>query len=272
MISGSEGEAAPVKANSKGIISTTSAYISWMAKWLTIQGAERMAFLHTWKLTGRSRDFKMKVYPSLGYLVVYLIVMFMNSKKLTMAEVRDQSGGGKFIFIGVIYFSSFLLLMALKQLIYSEKSKAAWIYYITPVTTPGKLISGAVKATIVKFYFPLVAATSIAAVTIVGPKIIPNLLLGICNQLLITMFIAYLSIRELPFSVQQSNASKGGTFIRGLFTLLIPTTLAIVHYLVYTYLPVIIILSLLSGIASWLMMDVLKNKSWNTILTRNYEG
>ena len=162
----------------------------------------------------------MKVYPSLGYLVVYLVIMFMNGKtKISLSGIRDESRGGKFIFIGVIYFSSFILLMALKQLIFSEKFKAAWIYYITPVTTPGKLISGAVKATIVKFYFPLVTVTAIAAVSIMGPKIIPNLVLGISNQLLITLFIAYISIRELPFSVQQSTAAKGGTFIRGLFTM-----------------------------------------------------
>ena len=272
LISGSEGEAAPVKSNSKGIISTTSAYISTLAQWLTQQGAERMAFLHTWKLTGRSRDFKMKVYPSLGYLAVILVMMFMNGKKLTMTEVRNQTGDGKFIFIGVIYFSSFVLLMALKQLIYSEKFKAAWIYYITPVTKPGQLISGAVKATMVKFYLPLVIASTIAAVTMAGPMIIPNLLLGLCNQLLITMLIAYLTIRELPFSVQQSSASKGGTFIRGLFTMLIPGTLAVLHYFVYAYLFVIIILCLLSGIGSWLMMDALKNKGWNTIVTGNNEG
>ncbi len=85
------------------------------------------------------------------------------------------------------------------------------------------------------------------------------------------MFIAYISVRELPFSAQQSTASKSGTFIRGLFSMLIPGVLAVLHYMVYTYLPVIIILCLLSGIAAWLMIDALKNKSWDTILTKNYE-
>ncbi len=273
LISGSEGEAAPVKANSKGIISTTSVYITQMAEWLTQRGAERMAFLHTWKLTGRSRDFKMKVYPSLGYLVVYIVIIFMNVKtKISLSSIQEESRGGKFIFIGVIYFSSFILLMALNQVVYSEKFKAAWIYYITPISKPGHLISGAVKATMVKFYFPLVVATSVSAIIIIGPKIIPNLVLGICNQLLITMFIAYISVRDLPFSAQQSTASKSGTFIRGLFSMLIPGVLAVLHYMVYTYLPVIIILCLLSGIAAWLMMDAVKNKSWETVLTNNYDG
>ncbi len=272
LISGSDGDGAPVKANSKGIISTTSAYITQLSKWLTNEGAERMAFLHTWKITGRSRDFKMKVYPSLGYLVVYIVIMFFNTKnKVSIDDIRDQVHGGKFIFIGLIYFSSFILVMALRQITYSDKYKAAWIYYITPVKTPGELIMGAVKAAIVKFYFPMVAITSVIAIGIVGPKVIPNLLLGMSNQLLITTVVAYLSIRDLPFSTQQSNASKGGTFIKGLFSMLIPMIIAVGHYFLYTNLPVIILFLVLSAIACWLLMDAIKTKSWDKITVGNYE-
>jgi len=271
MISGSEGAGAPVKANSKGIISTTSSYITQIAKRITTAGAERMAFLHTWKLTGRSRDFKLKVYPSLGYLLVYIVVMFMTGKRIPISELRDQTGNGKFFFLGFIYFSSMILVMALNQLIYSDKFKAAWIYYITPVDKPGKLIIGAVKAAIVKFYIPMVVITCVSAVTIAGPQVIPNLLLGLLNQLLITGVLAYLIIKDIPFSVQQDTGAKGGTFIRGLFSMLVPGTVAFGHYLVYANWPVILISCILSGIASWLVFDAVKNKNWNAVAIRNYE-
>ena len=272
MISGSDGDSAPAKANSRGIISTTSAYITQMSRWLTKEGAERMAFLQTWKITGRSRDFKMKVYPSLGYLVVYIVIMFLNTRnKISFSDIQNEVGSGKFIFIGIIYFSSFILVMALRQLVYSDKYKASWIYYITPVKTPGELISGAVKAMMVKFYFPMVALTSIAAISIIGPKVIPNLLLGMCNQVLITAIIAYLTIRDLPFSSQQSNASRGGTFIKGLFSMLIPMCIAVGHYFLYSNLPVIILFLILSAIGCWLVLDAVKSRSWNAINTGNYE-
>lgn len=271
MISGSEGAGAPVKANSKGIISTTSVYITQIAKHVTTVGAERMAFLHTWKLTGRSRDFKMKVYPSLGYLIVYIVIIFLSNKKLSLNEIRNESTDGKFLFLGLIYFSSMILMMALYQLIYSDKFKAAWIYYITPVDNPGKLISGAVKAAIVKFYIPMAVLTCVAAVAVVGPKVIPNLLLGLLNQFLITWLIAYLTIKDIPFSVQQDTAAKGGTFIRGLFSMLVPAVIAFGHYLVYANWPVILIFCILSGIASWLVFDAVKDKNWNAVAIRNYE-
>jgi ABC-2 type transport system permease protein len=272
MISGSEGETAPATANSKGLISTTSAYITAFANWFTEKGTERMSFLHTWKMTGRSRDFKMKVYPSMGYLLVYIVLLFMNNRKISFDAIRDQTGPGKFLFLGVIYFSSFVLIMALQQLTFSDKYKAAWIYYITPIQSPGRLLSGALKATIVKFYLPMVLLTSAIAIPFVGLKIIPNLLLGIFNLFLITTFRAYISMRELPFSTQQSNNLKGGNFIRGLFSMMITAILAVMHYFVYSYFIVIAILCVLSCIASWLMMDALKNKTWAAVQVREYEG
>jgi ABC-2 type transport system permease protein len=271
MISGSSDEGAAPKKNGKGIVSTTSFYIAFLSKWITEKGTERMAFLHTWKLTSRSRDFKMKVYPSIGYLLVFVVIMFLRSKKLTLVSIQEQSGMGKFVFISILYLSSFTLTMALGQLVFSDKYKAAWIYYITPIQTPGRLFSGALKATIVKFYVPLVALTSIFAIALVGPKIIPHLLFGFFNQVLITAVSAYITMRAFPFSLEQSVEVKGISFIKGLFSMLVPFILAILHYFVYSYLPVIIILCGLSGIASWLMIDALKNRSWDAVFSRSYE-
>jgi hypothetical protein len=273
MISGSEGgETNAVKTGDKKIVSTTSLYIRTLAEWVTQKGPERMSFLHTWKMTGRSRDFKMKVYPSFGYLIVYIVIMVVNMKnKLSFDEIRNQVGGGKIVFIGILYFSGFMLMMAIRQVMFSDKYKAAWIYYITPIKSPGTLISGAVKSIMTKFYLPIVLVLTVIAVSVVGPKVIPNLILGMCNQLLIISCIAYISNRDLPFSSTQLISAKSGNFIRGLFSLIIPGTLAVLHYFVYSYTPVILLLTVLSAIACWLVLDAIRAKTWNNILLRNYE-
>ena len=241
------------------------------SEWFTQKGPERMSFLHTWKMTGRSRDFKMKVYPSFGYLIVYVVIMFLNSKKVSFDMIRDQTGGGKFVFIGILYFSGFMLMMAVNQVIYSDKYKAAWIYYVTPVKTPGALLSGAVKSIMTKFYLPIVVLLSATAIAVIGPKVIPNLILGMCNQLLIISCVGYISLRDLPFSAMQMMSGKTGSFIRGLFSLTIPMLLAVLHYLVYSYLLVILLLIVLSVIACWLVLDAIRTKTWNNILLRNYD-
>jgi ABC-2 type transport system permease protein len=77
---------------------------------------------------------------------------------------------GKFVFMSVIYFSSFALMMAIYQLAYSDKYKAAWIYYITPIQSPGKLLSGALKSVMVKLYLPMVCLPVSQRFSLSGPQ------------------------------------------------------------------------------------------------------
>jgi len=153
-----------------------------------------------------------------------------------------------------------MLVMALGQLLYSEKYKAGWIYFTAPIEKPGRIISGAVKALLAKFYLPIVFVICVTAIALVGPSIIPNLLLGICNQLLITCTIAYITVREFPFT--QAPAKGKSSFLRGIVSMLIPVCIALMHWLIYSFMPVVLILVLLSGIASWLIMDAIKNRDW----------
>ncbi|MBV9989140.1 MAG: hypothetical protein JO301_15785 [Chitinophagaceae bacterium] len=273
MIGGSEG--GPVTTNRKKNNSTSrglGGYATRLAGLLTRRGPEQMSFLFTWKLTARSRDFKMKVYPSIGYLFVYLLLFWVRAKeKISLSSFTEQTGPGRYIFTGLIYLSSYSLMMAIYQLIYSEKYKASWIYYVTPVESPGSLLLGALKAMMAKFYLPLVVIISIAAIILNGPSILPNLILSISNQCLTTLIVGYMSLRALPFSQQQSNSIKGSNFLRGMFSMLLPMILFFVHFLAYNNLVVIIILFALSAIAIWLMMDAIRTKNWEQLTIGEYE-
>jgi hypothetical protein len=244
---------------------TASAYVRGLANWFTRKGAEQMGFLFAWKMTSRSRDFKMKVYPSIGYLVVWIVIMWMNNKSLTVDQLKAQEGSSKYMIIGAIYMCSFLLMIALNQLPYSEKYKAAWIYFIAPVQKPGVVISGGVKAVMLKFFIPVMTMVSVSALLIVGPAIIPNLLLGLFNQLLIASLIVYIGFKDLPFSLFQNTQNRSGAFIRGLFTFGLMFALGFAHYLVYNITPVVYILAVLSIAATWYLLDSIKNIEWNKI-------
>jgi VIT1/CCC1 family predicted Fe2+/Mn2+ transporter len=56
-----------------------------------------------------------------------------------------------------------------------------------------------------------------------------------------------------------------------MFSFIIPFTIALLHFLIYSFMPVVIILSILSAIACWLVMGSISNKSWDMIKA-NYEG
>jgi len=234
-----------------------------ITKWITQNGAERVGFMLTWKMTSRSRDFKMKVYPSLGYLGVYLVLMLLNNKG--NKGRFELPPADSFVYIFIVYFSNFVLITAMGYLIYSEKYKAAWLYYIPPVDKPGKFILGSVKAILVKFFAPLAVAILVSAYFLLGVASLPNFILGICNQALIIFTIAYITFNQMPFSTLAGNKTKGSSLVRGLFTMLIPVSVGSVHYLIRDFLPVVILLNVLSIIAIWMVNDSIKNKTWEQI-------
>jgi ABC-2 type transport system permease protein len=240
-------------------------YAQFLSKVFTYNNAEKAGFLFTWKMTSRSRDFKVKVYPSMGYMIVYVVVFFMNSRNMSLADLHDESSNARLMILGALYFTSFLLMMAIGQIVYSEKFKASWIYYTSPVEKPGEIILGAAKAAILKFYIPIVVIITVAGVVLIGPKVLPNIILGLFNEVLIAAVLVYAGNKIFPFSLQQNNNVKAGSFLRTLFVLFISGLIGFGHYLIYSILPAVAICAVLSIIASWLLLDSIKKISWQKI-------
>lgn len=238
-----------------------------IAKLITKPGAERMGFLFTWNIMARSRDFKMKVYPSIGYLIVYVFIMYFNSKSLKLSDIQNQTSSGKVIIVIALYFISFIVSIAITQLAFSDKYKAAWFYFITPINVPGSILNGSVKAAITKFLMPAVIVIAIAGISLSGVSFIPNLLLAVVNQLITCYTLIYLGNRELPFSKSQSVQVKAGSFVRAVFRMIVPLSIAVVHYFIYTSLPLVLIALLVSFAALWVIMGSVKNFSWAVIKT-----
>ncbi len=250
----------------KKIIHQKRSFSDKLGKALTTTGAETAGFSFAWKMSARSRDFRLKVYPSIGYLVVLVVIFVMRSKDSNLQRLQDtESNQFRFLVIAAIYFMSLLLVTALSQMIYSEKYKASWIFYAAPVAYPGEVILGGVKATILKFYIPIVLVLTIAGVIFGGPSILPNILLGLFNQLLISTLLVYINFRHLPFSRKQNNNSSGGTFIRNLSVMLISGFIAVMHYMIFKMPVVVWICAALSIVATWLMMDGIKKTGWEKI-------
>ncbi len=243
-----------------------------LARMVTSSGTEYMGFLFAWKMMGRSREFKMKVYPAFGYMIVLAAMMMFQSKSPSLSDFSDLSERGTGIFIVILYFTSFIFISAIGQLRYSEKYKAAWLFAIAPIDTPGKLISGALKSVIVSFYIPVVMIISVASIAIIGPVIIPNLVLGIFNVLAVNSFMAYINMRELPFSVSSENQAKGRTMTRNLLATLVPVIVAVLHWMIFGFFWAVIILAILAVLATWMVMDSIKNLGWVKIENFDVKG
>ncbi len=272
MISGSADEikTAVVDRNSKG--ASRLSRVERLASRLTARGSESMGFIFTWKMISRSRDFKMKVYPGFGYMVVLVVMMMMNNHSLSVSDFAEMTPKAKSLFLVLVYFSSFIVITALGQLAYSEKYKASWIFHISPLETPGKVISGAVKSVIMYFYTPVILILAVLGFAAGGVKILPNLLLGAFNTLTACLLVSYFSMRELPFSVAASNATKGRTMIRSMITFLIPAAFGLFHWLIFGYLWIVVIFAALAMIATWMVLDSIKNLDWSKMGVASSQG
>jgi ABC-2 type transport system permease protein len=252
--------------NSKAVVKEhKTTYSQWLANLFAKEDTERTGFLFTWKMTARSKDFKIKVYPSVGYLVVYVFIMFFNTHHFSLQGLQEGSTQGKSIIIVALYMTSLLVLMALNQMIYSDKFKAAWIFYTAPVAVPGAVIIGAVKSVILKFYMPVILVIACIGFALIGIGFLPNLLLAVLNVIFVSALHTYLSFKALPFSRPQNVKVQSGSFIKNLFRMIILIVLGIIHYVLYAITPVIIILAVLAAIAAWYVMDSIKKTSWSQL-------
>ncbi|MFX5747541.1 hypothetical protein ABTE19_21700, partial [Acinetobacter baumannii] len=85
----------------------------------------KAGFLQTWFMTGRSRDFKMRVYPGFGYVAVFIFLTISRTKRNHFTNIDLNNTGNILLVLSLIYFVSFVIMQALTQLSFSEKYKAS---------------------------------------------------------------------------------------------------------------------------------------------------
>jgi len=165
----------------------------------------------------------------------------------------------------LLYFSAFVLINAIFQVNYSEQYRAAWIFFSAPVEKPGPIITGSYKSMLCKFYLPAAIILAVFGIAWYGPGVIPNLLLGLSNELVICSLLVTLGKKKLPASLPSANKVRSGAFLRGFFILLISGTVAGIHFLLHRFTAVVLLLFVLSVIANWLLLNRLRETKWEEI-------
>lgn len=259
MIAGSEGDIQP-----KTKKSSLQKIGNWLATMLTTNPTEKVGFLFSWKMMARSRDFKLKVYPNFGYIFVMfagvILQIFRDLNKVNSDKVDQESG-----IIFIIYVSTILVLGAKHQLTYSEKFKASWMFFSSPIKNPGQILSGSIKAVLCQFHSITVVIFSLIAIVLFGVSFIPNVLLGVINQILITYTFAVIQSKNIPFSVNSEQAHKSGTFIRSMLQFLLFAIIGVLHYFIFTNLILITISIVLSLTGIYFLSKHMKSITWYEI-------
>ena len=266
MITGGTSEQSAVTTKPNADVRTNRAGKSiWqrLAGWVTKPGAERAGFLFSSSMMTRSRDFKMKVYPSFGSIIIICVVMLFQNHGLDGLSLHSPKWMP--VLLLILYMCSLPLSAALMQVVYSDKFKASWIFFVTPLENPGHVISGTFKCMLFLFLAPFALLLVVLGVALLGFSVLPNLLLGCLNLCVIGSFMTYLLVRKLPFSSALEGTNQGGTFIRTMLFLIVPGLLGVGHWLLSGFQWVIGLWIVLSAVAFWLILDEVKKKGWQNL-------
>lgn len=234
----------------------------WLSEKLTQKGSEKMGFEFTWLLTARSRDFKLKTYPGIGYIVVYIVILLFSGRGLNFTKLALSESSKPILLISSLYITQFFMMGALANSKASDKYKAAWIFYISPIRFPGSIITGTVKSLLCKFSAPVILIITPIAFWLFGWRAIPNILFSIGNIVCLTYLTAYLAISEIPFSVPENAAGRGMTFIKNLLVGILPVGIGVFHYFIVSMIPLLILCCLLSFTAVWYLHSSLYQRHW----------
>lgn len=202
--------------------------ISKFREWLLslfIKSREEKAFYYfTGQMISQERDFKLKVYPSLGFSIVIPFLFLYSGTNFEEPEFATSSS------YLTIYFTMINIPTIIFMLRYSGKYKGAWIFTTLPVSDFYAYYKGSLKAVIIKLYLPIYFLLSIVFVFLFGIRIIPDLLVVFLSAFFYAIVCYQLLDKQIPFSM--SFESGGNQQSWRLFLLLIPLPiLAGIHYI-----------------------------------------
>jgi hypothetical protein len=207
---------------------------------------ERIFFRFASNMMKNEREFKLKVYPSVGFAAIFPFVFIFNELKgLDWNSIASSK-----MYLN-IYFCGLLVPTLVMMMKYSGRYKGAWIYKVISIKNPADIFKGTLKAFIAKLLFPVYIGECIIFMCIFGVRIFPDLVLVFLNILLFVVICFRTMKRELPFS-QGFGVSQQSEGLIALPLMLLLAVFAGAHYVctfinygVYIYILVMIIVNML---------------------------
>jgi ABC-2 type transport system permease protein len=240
----------------KGKEKKRSKFGTWMLTKICSTKEERAFFHFSSLMMKNERDFKLKVYPSLGFSFVLPFILLINQFSIysysQIAESKQYLN---------IYFGLLIIPTVMMMLKFSGKYKGAWIFKAAPIKDLYPIFSGAMKAFIIKLFLPVYLFLSVVFIGIFGLRIWPDLLVVFIHSLLYGLICFLLIKKSMPFSEsfdgQQKDASK-------VFLLLIILPVLVGMHFVCTLVPY--------GVYGYLaMMAVLVKFLWRKVFNVSWD-
>lgn len=205
-------------------------WTNWFLHIICRSKEEKIFFRFADNMMRNEREFRLKVYPSLGMSLVFPFIFMFNEIQLKSFEHMVSSK-----WYLAIYFCCLMIPNAITMLKYSGKYKGAWIYQTAPIKDLAPIYSAVLKVFIVNLFLPIYVILSAIFIGIFGLKIIDDLLLVLVTAILYTVICSNYLKGTLPFSESFEDALQSG----GLKVILAMVCLAVfagIHF-AFTFIP-----------------------------------
>lgn len=203
---------------------------------------ERAFFRFASSMMKNERDFKLKVYPSLGFSIVIPFIFIMNSIQDDFARLSESKA-----YI-TIYFSLIIIPTIMILLKYSGKYKGGWIFRAAPMNELKPVFSGTIKAFIFKLYLPVYLILSVLFIVLFGVRILPDLVVVFLNACMYAVICFKILEKSIPFTKSFDEYNQNGNVATTFGLMLFVALFAGLHFVstlfsygVYLYLGVVII-------------------------------
>ena len=237
-------------------------YSDKLAQFMTQSTVERTSFKMIWKMSGRERKFKQTAFPAFGYVFVFIAISvvkgFGDEDELVSLLASKR-------YLMFAYFSIFAAFSVCMNIIYSDEPKSSWFFSSMPISKPGDILSGTIKAVLAKYVLPLYTVIAGFILYFWSYKALPDLIYALVSIMLITSFVTVMQSKALPFSKERLSQNSGDNFIKGILMMVSAAIIGLTHWGL-TYIPYGVIVGLpIILVLQYLSFRYIKGIKWNQI-------
>ncbi len=229
---------------------------------LTQNPVESTAFKMVWLMSGRERKFKQTAFPAFGYIFVFIaiIVIGIIDDEEKLANLFESKR-----YLLFLYFNIFAAFAMSMNIIYSEEPKSSWFFSSLPISKPGNILSGTIKAVLAKYVLPLYFVLSGIILYFWTYRVLPDILYALVSITVITVLVTASISKALPFSKERQSQNSGDNFIKGLLIMVSAGIIGLIHWgLSYFEYGVLIALPFILCL-QYLSFRYIKKIKWNQI-------
>lgn len=196
----------------------------FIAKLITKTQDEFTFYRFSYQMLKSEREFKLRVYPSLGLSMIFPFI-FMFQSGFDLAKISTSNAHL------YLYFCAFMMPMVTYMLRFSRSYKATWVFYSTPTKNLSDFKKAALKAFLVRLLIPIYVLESIIFTILFGVRIIPDLVAIFLTIQIFTVICYRIFGNFVPFSQPFENATKGQPLVFFLISAILGI-MAGIHYAV----------------------------------------